>query len=193
MKHPAPLHTVDSSIVFDTPWLTVEQETVRDEAGKTRPYLLTHGREYVIVAPVNSKEEVLLLRQYKHGVRRHVLTFPAGYCEKGESPRDAAARELAEETGFQGGDLSLLASMTENHTTSRSNYYIFVAENFDESRDFAGNPDADERETERLWVPFDDLLSKRILNDMPSASVASVIPWLLEYRGRSLTPPSGIV
>lgn len=191
MKHSEPpLHTVDSSIIFENPWLSLEQETVRDASGKTRPYLLTHGREYVIVVPVNTKGEVLLLRQYKHGVRRHVLTFPAGYCEKNESPLDAATRELEEETGFRGGDLSLLACMTENHTTSRSSYYIFIAENFDEGEGRADNPDADEAEIERLSVPLHDLCSKKILDDMPSASVMSAIPWVLEHKKYALMPAS---
>ncbi len=176
-----PLETIGSRTIFENKWIRLDEETVRDRSGATRPYVLSSAKEYVIVVPVNRKGEVLLLRQYKHGARKYVLTFPAGYCEEGEEPRDAAARELLEETGFKGADVCLLGVMTENHTTSRSSFSVFIAEDCEGNAEDGGNPDEDEANIERLWLPVSALLTKEILAQMPAAPVVSAIPWLLDY------------
>lgn len=49
---------------------------------------------------VEKDDKFLVVEQYRHGVMRKTLEFPSGIIEEGESPLDAAVRELSEETGF---------------------------------------------------------------------------------------------
>lgn len=46
------------------------------------------------------KDHVVLVRQYRYPIDSYIYEFPAGLCEKGEDYREAAVRELHEETGL---------------------------------------------------------------------------------------------
>ena len=54
------------------------------------------------VIPILDKEYVLLVSQYRTAARKNLLEIPAGKIEQGETPRQAALREMAEEIGYAG-------------------------------------------------------------------------------------------
>lgn len=62
--------------------------------------LISHPGAVVIV-PFASKDEILLLRQFRYSARGEMLEIPAGTLERGERPLACAKRELEEETGFR--------------------------------------------------------------------------------------------
>jgi 8-oxo-dGTP pyrophosphatase MutT (NUDIX family) len=55
---------------------------------------------WVNVVAVTPEKKILIVQQYRFGVRRTTLEIPAGIVERGETPEQAAIRELREETGF---------------------------------------------------------------------------------------------
>ena len=55
----------------------------------------------VVVIPILTGHRVVLVRQYRHAVRRELLELPAGTLEPGERPEACARRELEEETGWR--------------------------------------------------------------------------------------------
>ncbi len=58
---------------------------------------------FAAIYAVTEQDEVLLLRQYKHGAGQVCLTLPGGQIDPGEDPEFSARRELLEETGYGGG------------------------------------------------------------------------------------------
>ncbi|MFZ0515058.1 MAG: NUDIX hydrolase [Candidatus Nitrosopolaris sp.] len=60
------------------------------------------------VVPILDNEYILFVSQYRHAARKTLLEIPAGKIEKGETPRQAALREMAEEIGYVGKLLPLL-------------------------------------------------------------------------------------
>lgn len=58
---------------------------------------------FAAIYAVTEEDEVLLLRQYKHGVGHVCLTLPGGQIDAGEDAEFSARRELLEETGYGGG------------------------------------------------------------------------------------------
>lgn len=77
---------------------------VKANRKKTTREVVEHV-DCVVILPVDSNGNILLVRQYRHAVDRVLLELPAGSIDPGETPEQAASRELREETGFRPGRL----------------------------------------------------------------------------------------
>lgn len=82
--------------------------------GERRKYERLHGRGHgaVAVVPMLDADTVLLVREYAAGVHRYELGLVKGRIDAGESPLEAANRELMEEAGYGARDLVVLRSLT---------------------------------------------------------------------------------
>ena len=60
------------------------------------------------LVPILGNDEILFVSQYRHAARKTLLEIPAGKIEKGETPRQATLREMAEEIGYVGKLLPLI-------------------------------------------------------------------------------------
>ena len=102
--------TVESRVEFEGRILRVRVDKVRLPDGRvTSREIAEHGASVCIV-PVDSQGNVLLVRQYRKPVEDQLLEVPAGGVEPGESPLEAAVRELQEEVGFAAREIQLLSS-----------------------------------------------------------------------------------
>ena len=90
------------SLRVDTVLMTREDRTI-----EARREVVEHLPS-VVVVPVDEAENVLLVEQYRHATGEALLEAPAGGVEEGETPQQAAARELQEETGYAPGRLTSL-------------------------------------------------------------------------------------
>ncbi|TYO65041.1 NUDIX hydrolase [Bradyrhizobium hipponense] len=79
-----------------------------------------------IAVPLTRENNVILVRQYKHGVQAITLEFPAGTFQS-ESPVTAAARELEEETGYSPSDMIDLGTCFDDSTKNSNLVHIFLA------------------------------------------------------------------
>ena len=77
--------------------------------GAERDFVVLDSASWVNVVPVTAEGRVVLIRQYRHGIRDVTIEIPGGMIDAGESPKAAAARELQEETGYTAESLRLLA------------------------------------------------------------------------------------
>jgi len=83
--------------IFDV-W---EEEFDLPNGKKTRQSWINHNPTVAIIA-INDKNEILLIKQYRNAVKKHLLEIPAGSLDGSEeAPAVCAQRELAEETGFK--------------------------------------------------------------------------------------------
>jgi rSAM/selenodomain-associated transferase 1 len=88
-----------SELLANSPWRAVLDDQLVTPDGRRTGYTYLAVPRAVFVVPLTEAGEVVLVRQYRHPVRDWTLEVPAGSVHDGESPREAAERELAEEVG----------------------------------------------------------------------------------------------
>jgi 8-oxo-dGTP pyrophosphatase MutT (NUDIX family) len=132
MMKPWKVH--NSAIAFDNPWMKIRQDSVELPNGTILDdYFVWLEGDVALVVPVTTEGDFILVRQYKHGVGRIVIEFPAGMVDPGERPEDAAHRELAEETGYTSSSLSLIATLVNSPTKVIGQHYVYLAESAEQT------------------------------------------------------------
>jgi len=80
---------------------TLKKENVTLGNGNTTNLDVIHHPGAAAMVPLNDDEQVIMLRQYRHAIRRDIWEIPAGTLEPGEDPESCARREVEEETGYR--------------------------------------------------------------------------------------------
>lgn len=104
-----------------------EERVGLPDGRKVDGFLWIRTRDFVAMVAVTARDEVILVRSYKHGTRTVSLAVPAGYIEDGEEPLAAAKRELLEETGYASEDWTSLGRYVVDGNYGVSTEHIFLA------------------------------------------------------------------
>ncbi|MGS0534410.1 ADP compounds hydrolase NudE [Pseudoalteromonas sp. SaAl2] len=101
-KHPTPPQILSNNIVAKSRLFTVESLDLKFSNNEQRQYerIRGGGRGAVMIVPLTVDNELLLVREYCAGTNDYQLGFPKGLIDPGETPEQAANRELKEEVGF---------------------------------------------------------------------------------------------
>jgi len=108
----------------------IEEIDLEFSNGERRLYrrLKPRGFGAVIIAAMPDPDTVLLIREYACGVNRYELGLPKGRIDRGESPIEAANRELKEEAGFGARRLRIVRNLTLVPTYMAHQTYLVLAE-----------------------------------------------------------------
>jgi len=117
-----------SKQVADCKVFKVREDTaVCNEDGKEHPFYVIESPEWVNIIPLTHDEEVVLIEQYRHGINEIALEIPGGLVDDGETPEEAAVRELAEETGYVPRKVVLLGKSRPNPAIQNNWVYHYLA------------------------------------------------------------------
>ena len=117
---------ISGSVAYSTAWFDVIS---KQDVGDKDPYYSLRMPDYVSVVAMTAQREVVLVRQYRPAVEVHTLELPAGHVEAGETPEEAARRELTEETGFSSPQFECLGTLLSDTGRNENRMWCFLAEN----------------------------------------------------------------
>jgi ADP-ribose pyrophosphatase len=111
--------------------------------------------DWVNVIAVDRQQRMLMIRQFRFGTRAITLEVPGGMCDPGENPRDAAVRELREETGYVGKTVVDLGFCEPNPAIFNNRAHMFLIEECEPVGALALDPGED---IEVVPTPVDEVL-----------------------------------
>jgi ADP-ribose pyrophosphatase len=147
------MKVISSRELLKNKLFSVVEEVATDPSGfEIKRSIIRHPGSAVMMA-VDGKRRVLLVRQFRLPAEEELWELPAGRLDPGESPLQAAKRELREETGYQANKWTELASFWASPGYVQEKMNVFLAEEVTEGKQ---EPMDDER-IEIRWFDADEL------------------------------------
>ena len=178
---PEPWRQLESQVVFDDRWYTVRRDTCELPGGHViDDYLVAVRPDYALVVAVTPRDEVVLVRQWKQGVREITLELPGGVVS-GEDAEAGAARELAEETGYAADEFVALGGGPVDPSKETNRVHLFLALGAERRQE----QDLDETEQiEVVLCPLTDLRNRIRTGTIDTVSSVAAIFLALERLDR---------
>ena len=178
--------TLKSKFVLDNPWCRIRQDEVELPNGEIiDDYFVRVRPDIALILPVTANDEIVFVRQYRHGVKKVVLELPAGnFYPKQEDSLMAAVREMEEETGYTASNVAKLATLYENPGNDTSTIHLFIAHD----ATFKGQQKLDPTEDiEVVLIPKVEILTKIFQGEIcVSGTVTALFLGLSLLSDRSL-------
>jgi ADP-ribose pyrophosphatase len=123
------------------PWTRFASETLQNcrvfsvqrvrarspRTGGEHDFYTIDASDWVNIVALTPDDCVVMVRQYRHGADRVTLETPGGMVDPGETPEQAAARELLEETGYAADEIVPLGGVNPNPALFSNRLHGFLA------------------------------------------------------------------
>jgi ADP-ribose pyrophosphatase len=149
--------TLVTERVYTTPILDLHRRKAAHPFRGERDFYILSAPGWVNIIPLTPENEVVLVRQYRHGISDFTLEIPGGMIDPEDpNPAEAARREMREETGYDSSIIVQLGRVHPNPAIQPNFCYSFFAPNVRKVGDPNEQPDTAE-ETEVELVPLSNI------------------------------------
>jgi len=119
---------LESQYLFNEPWLTVRKDRCELPNGNIVPsFYVIEYPEWVNVFALTEDSKVVMVKQYRHGIKEISIEIPGGVVDEGESVEEAARRELMEETGYAFDSYEYIGKISANPSTTNNFTHMYLA------------------------------------------------------------------
>lgn len=119
--------------IFKNKIIAVEERAQKLPNGKVRKITVVNHPKVAVIIPVRSGK-FIFETHYRPVIRKWILEFPAGFVDKGETPRQCAERELEEEVGLKAKKLKYLFKSYSSPGFTDELAYFFFADSFEKGK-----------------------------------------------------------
>jgi ADP-ribose pyrophosphatase len=158
---------LSSKVLYKGQIFGVRRDEVLEPTGlRTTREVITHPGS-VVVMPVLPDRRIILIRQYRHAARQFLWELVAGRIDPGESVRQAAARELIEETGYRAKRLRVFLDLFPTPGFLEERMYILLAEGLTPG---VAEPEEDEKIVAKAYTraELEKMIRRGVLRDAKS-------------------------
>jgi ADP-ribose pyrophosphatase len=172
-----------SEYVVQERWITVRADSCMMPNGRViEPYYVLEYPTWVNVVALTAADEVVLVRQYRHGLRQTILGFPSGMVDPEDaSPLAAASRELREETGYGSEHLVEIGCLAPNPATHTNVTYCYLAT---DTRQVAAPQPEDTEQMEVVLLPVQTVVEYAVRGQLPQSLHVGSLFLALHALGR---------
>ena len=141
------------TLVYTNKWVNLCLVDVQQPDGRRWEYHVVRLRHLAVAAVVNDRQEVLMMWRHRFITDSWAWELPMGLVEEGESPEEAAAREVLEETGWRPGPIKPLIYAEPANGITDSQHHVFRAD----GATYDGPP-TEKNESDRIeWIPLSEV------------------------------------
>jgi ADP-ribose pyrophosphatase len=108
--------------------MAVCEDRVQLPDGQEQTFVVFRSTDGVGMLALDAEDQVLLIRQYRYPVQEYFLEVPRGSVDAGETPEQAALRELREETDYTARSLRLLTAFYTNSSMLPERVHLYLAQ-----------------------------------------------------------------
>jgi ADP-ribose pyrophosphatase len=148
-------------------------------------YIIESG-DWINIIPLTADRHVVMVKQYRHGSRDVTLEIPGGLADPGDTPEDAAVRELLEETGYRADEFTRIGVVNPNPAIFANRCYTFLAKDAKKVSD--PMPDQTE-DIEVTLVPIDHIPALMRRGEINHALVIAAFCWYFLQEKEILVKP----
>lgn len=172
--HGRPWARGEATPVFDNPWISVTRYAATAPTGNPASYGLVSFKNYAIaVLPIFDDGATVLVGQHRFPLGDYSWEIPEGGGAKGEDPLEAARRELAEETGLQAAEWSLILQAQLSNSVTDEVAFGYLATGLSVAD---GDHHADDTEAlERVRVPFREALEAALAGHLKDVLTVAML------------------
>ena len=111
-------------VVYNNPIVSVIEK--KNESDYEKKIITLESPNWVNIIPITKNNEVVFVRQFRHGISSETLEIPGGMIDDHEAPDVAAERELFEETGYACDEIKELGNISPNPALFNNRVFTFI-------------------------------------------------------------------